>query len=179
MNLARLPAMLAIVPIAVLAATPAHAQKPEPNDLASKPSTFQGRGVDFSGRGATVSRGPGRLGAYEMTVVDQVPQLLNRAEAARAMSRGYPPELRSAGVTGTVLLRFVVRADGTADPLSIAVESASNAAFVAPASEVVKQMRFQPAMLHGRPVRVWVALPVLFQLEEPTRPATAPPSARS
>jgi len=179
MNLIRWPAMPALAAVAsVLAWSPAHAQK-RGDDLPAKPPGFVGRGTDFSGQGSVADRPLPSGGTYELSAVDEQPVLLNRAEAARAMAHGYPPELRRQGITGTVVLRFVIRSDGTADPLSVGVGAATNAAFVAPASDVVKQMRFQPAKVRGVPVRVWVTLPVTFALEEPRRPAapTGPPKS--
>ncbi|HET7462713.1 MAG TPA: energy transducer TonB [Longimicrobium sp.] len=161
-----MPVLAAIA--AVLAESPALAQKPG-NDLGAKRPTVQEH-PDFVGRGMVADRPSPKDGTYELSAVDEQPVLLNRAVAARAMAHGYPCELRSQGITGMVVLRFVIRPDGTTDPLSVGVETATNAAFVEPASDVVRQMRFEPAKVGGVPVRVWVTLPITFALEEPRRP---------
>lgn len=172
MKITRWPALLALAAAAaMLVHAPARAQKSGRGDLGGKPSTFHGTGADFSGRGSM----PPSSGTYELSVVDEIPELLNRDVVERAMSDAYPDEMRQQGITGTVILRFVIRPDGTVDPLSIAVQSATHAAFVQPASTVVMQMRFKPAKVVGTPVRAWVLLPIVFQLETPTPPPAAPP----
>lgn len=177
----RLALLTATLLTGLFAGTSALAQKPS-GDLEAKPSAFRGGGATFSGRGSTApSAGRRRSGGtLELSEVDEQPVLLNRAEAARQIARNYPRELRRAGVTGTVVLKFVILPDGTVDPLSVGIETATNAGFVEPAAQVVRTMRFQPALLDGNPVRVWVTLPVFFQLETPARPPRAsslPPQA--
>ncbi|HEU4562173.1 MAG TPA: energy transducer TonB [Longimicrobium sp.] len=101
---------------------------------------------------------------YELREVDETPELRNRQGVAKAMLRNYPRELRDAGVTGSVVLRFLVQQDGTVDPRSIRPESVTHDGFVAPAAAVVRTMRFAPAKVDGERVRVWVTLPVAFAL---------------
>lgn len=116
---------------------------------------------------------PQRLEVYDSGVVEEQPRLLNRVEMNREIARHYPRGLRRRRVGGTVVLRFAIRRDGTADPERIAVQSATNAAFVDAAAKVVPRMRFSPATLDGIPVTVWVTLPVTFAMEAPRRRAAA------
>jgi TonB family protein len=51
------------------------------------------------------------------------------------------------------------------DPSSISVESSTQDAFADAAKRVVEKMRFHPAKVGGKPVKVWVVLPVNFQLQ--------------
>jgi TonB family protein len=118
--------------------------------------------VDSAGGEATL---PPDDGTYELSVVDEIPDLLNRDEISESMSHNYPPLLRDAGVTGSVTLRMRVTRTGTVDPASVTVESTSDEMFSESAVRVVKQMRFRPAKLKGQAVPVWVTLPVTFQLE--------------
>jgi TonB family protein len=107
---------------------------------------------------------PDSLGAYEVSTVAEVPQMLNRESVARALSRAYPPLLRDQGIEGRVLVRFVVDEQGRPDHLRVA-RSSGQMDFDQAALFVVRQARFRPARLNGRPVRVWVTLPVNFEVE--------------
>ncbi|HYJ80451.1 MAG TPA: TonB family protein [Longimicrobiaceae bacterium] len=108
---------------------------------------------------------PANEGTYEMSAVEELPELSNRSDVARQISRNYPPLLRDAGVTGQVTIRMRVLEDGRVDPGSISVENASHDQFGDAARRVVERMRFRPAKVGGRAVKVWVTLPVTFQLQ--------------
>lgn len=108
---------------------------------------------------------PPEVGTYELSAVEEQPDLSNRSEVARQLSRNYPPLLRDAGVTGTVTIRMRVNEDGRVDASSITVENATHDAFGDAARRVVERMRFRPAKVGGRPVKVWVTLPVNFTLD--------------
>jgi TonB family protein len=53
--------------------------------------------------------------------------------------------------------------DSTADPASITVERSSDPLFDEPAKAFVRQMRYVPATVGGRPVEAWIRQPVGFQ----------------
>ncbi|HEU4560362.1 MAG TPA: energy transducer TonB [Longimicrobium sp.] len=109
---------------------------------------------------------------YEMSPVEVQPALRNHRDVAREVAARYPPALREAGVTGVVILRFRVTANGTVDPATIAAELVTDPAFEEPAAAVVRMMRFRPAEMNGKPVPVWVTIPINFQ-------PPASPAARS
>jgi TonB family protein len=100
---------------------------------------------------------------YEITDVDEPPRLNNEATVARALERNYPPLLRDAGVGGTVTLRFEIRESGYVDPATIEVAESDNDQFSEAAIEVVRRMRFSPAVVNGVAVRVRADLPITFQ----------------
>jgi DNA-binding helix-hairpin-helix protein with protein kinase domain len=100
---------------------------------------------------------------YDISDVDEAPRLLNRATVSRALQRTYPPLLRDAGVGGTTLLAFVVGADGAVRPETIEVIEFSNERLAEASRVVVERMRFEPALVRGRPARVRVQLPITFQ----------------
>lgn len=104
-------------------------------------------------------------GTYEISAVEERPDLTNRSDVARSLSRNYPPLLKDAGITGTVTIRMRIMEDGRVDPASIQVENSTHDAFADAARKVVERMRFRPAKVGGRPVKVWITLPVTFQLE--------------
>jgi len=103
-------------------------------------------------------------GAGSLSVVEATPSILNRVELGRQLERRYPGLLRDAGVTGQVLLRFRILADGTVDPYSIEVDSATHPAFADQAALAAETIRFAPARVNGQPVATWVMLPLNFNL---------------
>lgn len=105
--------------------------------------------------------------AYELSDLGQRPELLNRERAERAMTRLYPRDLRNEGIVGAVTLRFVIQPDGTVDGKSIQVATSAHVAFNDPAVAVLRTMRFSPGKIDGKPVRVWVTLPISFSLVVP------------
>ena len=98
--------------------------------------------------------------------VYELPELVNREEVNELLDQVYPPELREAGVSGEVSVRLLVGRDGTVQPGTVAVQEATDPAFVRAALPVVDRMRFRPATIGGMPVSVWVSVPILFELEK-------------
>ncbi|HEU4882819.1 MAG TPA: energy transducer TonB [Longimicrobium sp.] len=97
-------------------------------------------------------------GAYEMSAVAEVPRVMSTTAFQNALARGYPPALRNAGRSGRVVVRFMVREDGTVSRASVV--RSTDSAFDQPSLEAVRLLRFHPARLDGRPVRVWVEQPI-------------------
>jgi len=84
--------------------------------------------------------------------------------AVRRVKPAYPAAARRQGLTGRVVLRVQVNAEGTVSDLR--VESADPAGvFETQAVEAVRQWRFRPAVRQGAPVAVWFLLPIRFALE--------------
>ena len=108
-------------------------------------------------------------------MVEEQPRLVNASAVARTLMREYPPELRQMGATGTVTLRFRVRADGTVERQTMEVVSATDSRFGEAARRVALSMRFRPARLDHQPVPVWVTLPVNFYEVDPQRPTPGVP----
>lgn len=73
----------------------------------------------------------------------------------------YPDAARDAGIQGTVSVGAHVREDGTVDTV-VVIRSVAGLDSVA--MECVKQWRFRPASMLGRPVPAWVGIPVRFTL---------------
>lgn len=73
----------------------------------------------------------------------------------------YPEWAREAGVTGRVLLRVLVGSDGRVRRVEVqeGVRGLSESA-----RDGVARWVFRPAKANGKPVSVWVALPVVFRL---------------
>jgi len=88
------------------------------------------------------------------------------SEAAYAATNRKPPYPRLArlnGEQGTVQLRVLVRADGTAGPVEIA-SSSGYPLLDQSAAATVRTWRFSPATVDGRPVDEWYRITIPFTL---------------
>ena len=75
----------------------------------------------------------------------------------------YPPRARRLGLSGQVLLEFVVDAQGR--PTKIEVLSATPPGYFEEAARMaVKKCRFLPATRQGKPVPCRLQLPLVFRL---------------
>lgn len=99
---------------------------------------------------------------YEVSAVEELPDLLNRSEFGRLLASSYPPDLRQAGVGGTVVVGFRVRRDGSVDPESITIVSTAHEQLNEPTIRAVSILRWRSARIAGRAVNVWVRLPILW-----------------
>lgn len=91
------------------------------------------------------------------------PRLENLSEFYHSLVRRYPPDLRDAGVSGSVLLRFRVLEDGRVEAETARVIHSSHSAFEPAALSVLQVMRFRPAVRNGSVTRVWVTQPIEFR----------------
>ncbi|HVH69197.1 MAG TPA: energy transducer TonB [Gemmatimonadales bacterium] len=102
---------------------------------------------------------PGPLGDSGIALhVDEPPALLV------APLPTYPELLRTAGITGRVVVQAVVDTSGRAEPGSVRVIASPNPGFDAAARASVLGARFRPARTQGRAVRVQVLVPIVFAL---------------
>ena len=76
----------------------------------------------------------------------------------------YPEVLRAAGVGGRVVVRFIVDTMGLVEHESVVVREASHARFENAVRDVLPRMRFTPALLNGKPVRMLVEMPFEFSI---------------
>jgi protein TonB len=82
------------------------------------------------------------------------PVLLLKGEPA------YPQAARRAGLGGRVTLRAVIAEDGSVE--SVEVFSSTNSLFDDAAVDAVRKWRYRPALMNGRPVRVYFSVVVSF-----------------
>ncbi|NDV61291.1 energy transducer TonB [Puniceicoccales bacterium CK1056] len=95
---------------------------------------------------------------------DIIYELEDLTRAPRPISQRaptYPPELRRAGISGTVVLMFIVRDDGSTS--NISVERSDNPAFEEPAVRAVRKWRFEPGEKDGKAVNTRVRIPIPFK----------------
>jgi TonB family protein len=88
-------------------------------------------------------------------------------QAAKIVARVqpiYPESARSAGISGTVVLRAVIGMDGK--PLSLRVmNSQIDPDLAHSAVEAVNQWRYTPTLLNGEPIEVDTTITVIYSLD--------------
>lgn len=87
--------------------------------------------------------------------VDALPQAVQNPPPV------YPPELLAARIEGRVVLRVLVRTDGSVGDAAVHVSSGRQA-FDAAALATIRRWRFTPAMRNGAPVEYSIAAPIRF-----------------
>jgi len=93
------------------------------------------------------------LGEYPY--VEVLPEAIERVPPA------YPPAAREARIEGTVLVQAHVSEQGTVDDVRV---TKSIPGLDAAAIACLRQWRFKPATSEGKPIAVWVTVPVKFAL---------------
>jgi protein TonB len=78
----------------------------------------------------------------------------------------YPEVLRSAGIEGTVLVKFAVDTSGRVDMQSVEVLSSSHDLFTAAVRESLTRLRFYPSEVNGRKVVALAQMPFQFTLKQ-------------
>jgi TonB family protein len=107
---------------------------------------------------------PAEDGVYELASVDRAPDLRNLTDVQRFLQRSYPRDLRDSRVDGSVQVSFVIGANGRPERQTVEVLSSTHPGFVPTALRAVERMRFSPAEVGGRRVRVRATLPIQFQI---------------
>ncbi|HEY8468492.1 MAG TPA: TonB family protein [Longimicrobiales bacterium] len=137
---------------------------PPPSSFATIEADFSGEGVEGGKAAGKAVEGQGETDVYAGPVVTPytvAPELKNRDEVQRALSRYYPPLLRDAGIGGTVLVWLLIDEEGQVRKYQVK-ESSGHTALDDAALKVADIMRFSPALNRDRKVPVWVALPITF-----------------
>ena len=112
--------------------------------------------------GAVASPGTGQPGVLGDLLAEENAEILTGPLPA------YPDLLRQAGIQGKVVLEAVVDTTGRVPAQSIAVVTATNPAFIAPARQALLATLFRPAMVGGKPVRMRVRIPYEFAIRNGT-----------
>jgi len=107
---------------------------------------------------------------YTANQVDSAAQLKTSAPIE------YPPSLFAAGVGGSVVVEFVVAANGTVEEETIGIISSTNGLFSEAAKAAVRRTVFVPALKNAKPVRQLVQQPIIF-LSSPSKTGRADPEA--
>jgi TonB family protein len=93
-----------------------------------------------------------------------MPDLANRQDVRAALENEYPPELKAASQSGTVMVWALVGETGAVEQARVK-KSSNDARFDSAAVRVARVMRFTPAQNLGKPAMVWVMLPIIFRTE--------------
>lgn len=78
----------------------------------------------------------------------------------------YPFELRQTGVTGEVVVGFIVDATGAVQ--NACAVSSTNSAFESSAVRTVAHWKFKPGRKGGRAVNTRMQVPIIFSISDPT-----------
>jgi len=105
--------------------------------------------------GATLVTDP-RLGSTDPSAVWLVTAVSQRPALRTPLRLVYPDSLREKGLSGMVMLEYVVDTLGRVEP-AIRVVQAAHRELVEPAKEMLRSARYRPARVHGRAVRVLLA----------------------
>jgi TonB family protein len=79
----------------------------------------------------------------------------------------FPAPARAAGIEAQVVLQAFVRADGSVGTLEVLTCNRPGMGFEEAALEAVKQWRYEPATVDGKPVDVFFTITVDFDLDDP------------
>lgn len=150
-----------------------------PPDIPPPTAVAVTREADFTGEGVEGGTGKGKssdVGAQKTVTSDDIsaaptftpftvaPSLKNREEVARALQRDYPDDLRGDGISGNVLVWFLIDENGRVQKFQIK-ESSGHDELDHAALKVASIMRFSPALNRDQRVPVWVALPIAFHAQ--------------
>ena len=94
-------------------------------------------------------------------VVEQLPEIVGGMGSLQGLVR-YPEIARRAGLSGTVVVKIVVNTDGK--PSDPEILRGVHESLDEEAVRAVMELRFEPARQRGRAVRVYMSIPVRFEL---------------
>jgi TonB family protein len=142
-NLALAFCIIALSCSAAFAQTQSGSPSPDPQTTGARTETK----VETEGEG----------GAEDFVTVDEMPKLLKQVPPK------YPPGARKRGEQGTVFVRAFVKEDGKASKVTVKDKGVSPELNQA-AVTAVRQWVFEPAKAKGKPVAVYIVVPVKFTL---------------
>ncbi|MBI5591714.1 MAG: energy transducer TonB [Deltaproteobacteria bacterium] len=124
------------------------------NGLGAGPGNGSGNG---SGAGGALTGTGGTGGAFDLKQVDQPPVPIRKVDPE------FPPAARKLGVSGSVTIKFLVKADGSVIKDSV-LEANPEGLFDQCALDAIRKWHFTPGIYQGKAVATWVILPVQFRL---------------
>jgi protein TonB len=139
------------IPQAVTEGSITQMVQPPPPDVGMLPSGISTELFDDPRRAGP----PGNI--FEVSGLDQIP----RVRGFRAPPN-YPFEMRRTGLTGEVLVDFLVDAEGNV--LNARAVTSSHREFEASAVQAVSKWKFHPGRKDGRNVITHMQIPIVFSL---------------
>ncbi len=94
---------------------------------------------------------------------DEPPKIIGGLAALGKFLK-YPPLAEKAGVKGIVFVKVLVGLNGKTEKAEVIKAKPANIGFEESALEVFKKVKWIPAKQRDKSVRVWVTIPVQFQL---------------
>jgi TonB family protein len=122
--------------------------------------------VSYKGLAERAPDGRPRPDGPHFTPYTVKPELLNRNDVAKALVRNYPPQLRSAGIGGKVLLWMFVDQNGQTAKTQVRTSS-GNTELDSAALAVARSMRWSPARNGDEVAAVWIMVPIVFKAATP------------
>ncbi len=114
-----------------------------------------------------VAGGKGGLGSGESDNKTYDENTVERAvQVTRPSAPRYPDALKSVGVQGTVVMRFIVGTDGRVEGGSFEVVSSPNNLFSDAVKTALRNTRYRPAEANGHSVRQLVEQSFTFRLDK-------------
>jgi len=89
--------------------------------------------------------------------VDRLPELVN------GLNPGYPEVLQGSSLSGVVELEYVISAAGKVEASTVQIRTSTHVAFSRSARDALRDARFTPALVRGRPVPVLVRQRIRFR----------------
>ena len=77
----------------------------------------------------------------------------------------YPKKAREAGIEGTVIIQTFVNKQGVVSECEVG-KGIANTGLDKAAIKALKNTKFTPAEMGGEAIGVWIAVPIVFHLEE-------------
>lgn len=95
----------------------------------------------------------------------QPPSFESAQQAHGAITRSYPIDLQDARIGGTVLVRFIVDADGKVSPHSVDIIAASSSELGEAAARAVTSIQFVPGQRDGTAASTLVEMPIRYLIQ--------------
>lgn len=162
---------------------PAESPRPEPpkpeaqpvpaDDIAAlAPESFQTQQLTEAGFGASYGSGGGGpalggRGGFGSEGDQLVSQSAQQDRLPKVISRGvleYPPEAKTKGIQGYVIVKIQVGPSGAAEDIRIA-ESQPAGFFDQAVLKSVRSWRFEPGLVAGQVASAWISQKVRFELD--------------
>jgi protein TonB len=150
------PALAPVVPVAHNGAA----------DLRTLSTAAEKLSRGLRGRTLLVGGSAADAGVFPAEMLAEAPRMVNRPEITRLLMHLYPRRLRDIGVQGDVTLTFIIGVDGRVEMRSVRVLAAAHPDLAGPTFHALARMRFRPARVDGKAVRVRATLPVRWVLHD-------------
>lgn len=86
-----------------------------------------------------------------------------KPEIVKQVPPEYPKVARKAGIQGTVIIKVLIDKDGSVAQATVVK---GKDILQKPALDAIYQYRFSPALQNDKPVKVWLVMPIRFQLTD-------------